>query len=152
MRAVERDVIFERKPQLSAQRASNRLQSRPEQPVMHNQQIDLSLLSFGQYAGRNINRRADQRDPARIFDLEPVKRVIPIAYFSNAQKVVGIIDHVRECRHGASLAGLFQTPRQNTHPRCCECLYAVTAKIITRPSMPLTSCGGSSSNVNQSRN
>src|SRR5947208_14388017 len=114
MHAVERDVIFERKPQLSAQHASNRLQSTPAQPVMHNQQIDLSLLSFGQYAGRNINRRADQRDPARTFRLEPVKRVVPIAYFSNAQKVVGIIDHVRECRHGASLVGLFIMSRQYT--------------------------------------
>src|SRR5439155_13806793 len=110
------------------------------------------LLSLGQNAARNTNRCAAHREPARIFDLKPVKRVVPITYFSNAQKIVGIIDHVRECRHGASVAGLFQTPRQNTHPRCCECLYAATAKIITRPSMRLTSCGGSSSNVNQSRN
>ena len=35
VRAVERDIIFKSELQLSAQRASHRLQARPEQTVMH---------------------------------------------------------------------------------------------------------------------
>src|SRR5881227_3343829 len=104
MRAVERDVVFERKPQLSAQRASNRLQSRPEQPVMHNQQIDVSLLSLGEYARRNIDRSADARHAAGVFDLEAVQRIVPVAHFPNTQKVVSVSDNFRKWRHDVSVA------------------------------------------------
>src|SRR2546421_11811165 len=94
MSAVECNVIFEREPQLPAQRASNRLYSRPEQPVMHNQKIDVSLLSLGQHARRNINRPADARHPAGVFDLESVKGVVPITHMANTQKAGRVTDNL----------------------------------------------------------
>jgi hypothetical protein len=47
MRAVKRHVSFEGQPKLPAQRARDRLQARPEQPVMHDKEIDVSLASLG---------------------------------------------------------------------------------------------------------
>jgi hypothetical protein len=51
-------------------------------------------LSLGQNARRNINRGTDACDPAGIFDLETIKRIIPIAYVTNPQKAVRKTDNL----------------------------------------------------------
>src|ERR1043166_1991601 len=93
MRAVKRDVVFKCESQLPAQRALYRPQSWPEQPMMHDQKIDALFGSLGQNARRNVNRRADARDPVGILDLETVKRIVPIVHFANAQKAVCVADN-----------------------------------------------------------
>jgi hypothetical protein len=61
---------------------------------MHDQKIDISLCSLGQNACRSVDRRADARDPAGIFDLQTVKRIVPIAHVANAQKAIRVSDNV----------------------------------------------------------
>src|SRR5438094_2677684 len=143
MRAIKRDVVFKCDPKLPAQRTSYWLQSWPEQTVMHDQKIDVLFCSLDQNARRNINRRTDACDPAGIFDLKTVKRIIPIAHVANPQKVVGVTDNLGKRRHEASV-GAFVPNAEAKHARRAEHLYTATAKIIIRPSMPRTSCGGSS--------
>src|SRR5205823_6922153 len=103
MRAVERDVVFKCDAQLPAQRTSYWLQSGPEQAVMYDQKIDVSFFSPGQNAGRTINRRADARDPAGIFDLQTVKCIVPIAHVANSQKPVRITDNLVKRSHDDDL-------------------------------------------------
>ena len=40
MRAIDRDVVFEKKRELSPERSRDCLEARPEKPVMHDQEID----------------------------------------------------------------------------------------------------------------
>ena len=75
MRAVKCDIILEGKFQLPTQCVSYRLQTWPEQPVMHNQKIDIFFRSFGQDAGRNIDGRTNLRYATGVFDLQTVKRI-----------------------------------------------------------------------------
>src|SRR5215469_4118223 len=109
MRTVKRDVVFKGEPQLPAQRASYRLQSRPEQTMMHDHKIDVLFCSLGQNARRNINRRADARDRAGIFDLNAVKGIVPIAYLPNPQKAVRVTDNLGKRSHEASVAAFVST-------------------------------------------
>src|SRR5215831_17768125 len=104
MCAVEDDVIFKCDPQLPAQRASYRLQPWPEQSVMHDQKIDVSLLSLGQNGRGYINRCTDTRNSAGIFNLETVKRIVPVAHFTNAQNAVRVTDNLQERCHDLSVA------------------------------------------------
>ena len=53
---------------------------------MHDQKIDVLFCSLGQNARRNIDRRTDACDPAGIFDLKTVKRIVPIAHVANPQE------------------------------------------------------------------
>jgi len=94
MPAVKRDVVFKCDPQLPAQGTSYWLQSWPEQTVMHHQKIDVPFCGLGQNACRSVDDRADARDPAGIFDLQTIKRIIPIAHVANAQKAIRITDNV----------------------------------------------------------
>src|SRR5262245_5683227 len=116
---------------------------------MDDQKIDVSFLSVGQNPRRNINRRADARNTAGIFDLQTIKRIVPIAHVANPQKAVCITDNLGKRRHGASV-GAFVPNAEAKHRRLHKRLYTSTAKTITRPSIPRTSCGGSSSNTNKS--
>src|SRR4029453_8853808 len=70
---------------------------------MHDQKIDVLFCSLGRNARRNINPRTDARDPARIFDLETIKRIVPIAYVANPQEAVGITDDLVKRSHEASV-------------------------------------------------
>src|SRR6266404_3898340 len=92
MRAVERDIIFKGELQLPAKRASHRLQARPEQTVVDDQKIDSFLCGLGQNARGNVDCRADSRNSAGIFNLQTIKRVVPIAHVANAQKLTRVID------------------------------------------------------------
>ena len=51
------------------QRAGDRLQSGPEQTVVHNQEVDPFLGRGCQNARGDVNRRAHFRYPTGIFDL-----------------------------------------------------------------------------------
>src|SRR4029077_7465583 len=66
---------------------------------MHDQKIDVLFSSLGQNTRRNINRRADTRDAAGIFDLQTVKRIVPIAHVANPQKLVRITDNLVKRSH-----------------------------------------------------
>jgi hypothetical protein len=94
MRAVERDVVFKCEAKLPAQGTSNSLQSWPKQTVMHDQKVDVPFCGLAQNARRNVDRRADARDAAGIFNLQTVKRIVPIAHVANAQKAVRVSDNV----------------------------------------------------------
>src|SRR5215471_442482 len=141
MRTVKRDVVFKCEPQLPAQRAAYRLQPRPEQPMMHDQKIDPLFGSLRQNARRNVNRCTDARDPAGIFDLKAVKRVLPIAYVANGKKAVRVTDNLGKRRHVMSVE-VFVPNAEAKGRRLAQAPYTRTAKIITRSSMPRTSCGG----------
>src|SRR5438046_8974596 len=81
---------------------------------MHDQKIDFLFCSLGQNARRNINRRTDACDPAGIFDLETVKRIVPIAHVANPQKAVRITDNLVKRSH-AYLSNLkLQIPMPNS--------------------------------------
>ena len=83
---------------------------------MHDQKIDVLFCSLGQNARRNINRRADACDPAGIFDLETVKRIVPIAHVANPQKAVCITDNLVKRSHEASV-GAFVPNAEAKHMR-----------------------------------
>jgi hypothetical protein len=70
---------------------------------MDDQKVDVLFCSLGQNASRNVDRRADARDPAGIFNLETVKRIVPIAHVANAQKAIRITDNVGKRRHDAGV-------------------------------------------------
>src|SRR5262245_37797226 len=94
VRAVEREVVFKCEPQLPAQGTSYWLQSWPEQTVMDDQKIDVPFCGLDQNACRSVDGRADVRDPAGIFNLQTVKRIVPIAHVANAQKAIRVTNNV----------------------------------------------------------
>src|SRR5215510_1390706 len=99
MRAVECDVVFKCEPQLPTQRTSYWLQPWPEQTVMDDQEIDVAFYRLGRNARRNIDRRADARDPTGIFDLQTVERIVPIAHVTNMQIPVRVTYDFGKRRH-----------------------------------------------------
>ena len=64
MRAVEREIVFHRQLERAIKRAGDRLQSGPEQTVMHDQQIN-SVLD------RHLDRATDASTAAPIFVTAP---------------------------------------------------------------------------------
>src|SRR5262245_39310433 len=114
MCAVECDVVFKCEPQLPTQRTSYWLQPWPEQTVMDDQEIDVSFYRLGQNARRNVDRRADSCDPAGIFDLQTVQRIVPIAHFANPQVTVRITDNVGKRRHSSECSGVCDKRRGKT--------------------------------------
>src|SRR5437762_11047517 len=116
MRAIKRDIVFKCDPQLAAQRALYWLQATPEQTVMHDQKIDFLFCSLGQNARRNINRRTDACDPAGIFDLETIKRIVPITHVANPQEAVRKTDNLVKRSHEASV-GAFVSNAEAKHMR-----------------------------------
>src|SRR5262245_41336330 len=115
MRAVKGDVVFKCDQQLVTQRASYRLQPGPEQPVMHDQKISLSLCSLRQNARRNINRRSDARDTTGIFDLQTIKRIVPIANVTSPQIPVSVTDNLGKRRHSTQCRGVCVKRRGKTN-------------------------------------
>src|SRR5215216_6229419 len=84
---------------------------------MHDQKIHVSFLSLRQNARRNINCRADAGDPPGIFDLETVKRIVPIAHIANSQKAVCITHDLGKRSH-AYLSDLkLQIPMPNSQAK-----------------------------------
>src|SRR4029453_18534570 len=87
--------------------------------------IDVPFCGMGQNARRNVDRRADPRDPAGIFDLQTVKRILPVAHTANAQKPVGVTDNVGKRRHDAdsavTLTRLQCEAKQISHASAFEC-------------------------------
>src|SRR5207244_4678597 len=94
------------------------------------QAIDILFCRGCQNSCRSVNASSDPGHIARVFDLQTIERVVPIAYFANTQKIICIINDLTERRH--------------------DHVSYWTAKIDNRPSMPRTSCGGSSSKLNES--
>src|SRR5207244_12896772 len=93
----------------------------------------MSVMPFcrgGQDPVRGVNARSDFTNASGVFDLQTIKRVVPVAYFTNAQKIICIVNNFRERRH--------------------DCVSYCTAKIDNRPSIPRTSCGSSSSQLKES--
>src|SRR5882724_7799810 len=81
---------------------------------MRDQKIDVLFCSLSQNARRNINRRADARDPAGIFDLETVKRIVPIAHVANPQKAVGVTNNLVKRSHAYLSSLKLQIPIPNS--------------------------------------
>ena len=108
MRAVKRDVVFEREFQLPSQRTGHALQSRPEQTVMHDEKINILLCRGSENACRNIHRRSNFRNFAGIFDLQTVQGIRPISNLLNAQIIVRVVDNLGKCRHDpAAIVAVF---------------------------------------------
>src|SRR5262245_41577615 len=128
--AVKGDVVFKSEFKLSAQRSGDRLQTWPKQTVMHDREIDILFCRDCQDACRSVDARPNPGHVPRVFDLQTIQRVVPVAYFTNPQKIIGIVNDLSERRHNY--------------------ISYRTAKIDKRPSMPRTSCGGSSSKLNES--
>ena len=84
MGAVEREVVLERELQ-RAMRARDRLQPRPEQTVMHDEQIYLLLDRHLHRPPRGIHRGADLRHRAGVLNLQAVERVRVILDLGEAQ-------------------------------------------------------------------
>src|SRR6266511_1837469 len=97
---------------------------------MHDHEIDILFCRGFQDSCRSVNARSDLDHTSRVFDLQTIECVVPIAYFANAQKIICIVNDLRDRRH--------------------DCVSYCTAKIDKRPSIPRTSCGGSSSKLNES--
>src|SRR5437870_13693229 len=130
MCTVKRNVVFKGDFQLSTQRSRHRSQTWPKQTVRHDQKIDILFCRGCQDPCRGVNARSDFTNASGVFDLQTIKRVVPVAYFTNAQKIICIVNNFRERRH--------------------DCVSYCTAKIDNRPSIPRTSCGGTSSKLNES--
>src|SRR5438132_12971878 len=130
MCTVKRNVVFKCDFQLSTQRSRHRSQTWPKQTVMHDQKIDILFCRGCQDPCRGVNARSDFTNASGVFDLQTIKRVVPVAYFTNAQKIICIVNNFRERRH--------------------DCVSYCTAKIDNRPSIPRPSCVGSSSNLHVS--
>ena len=103
MRAVERNVVFQCELQLPMQYAGDRLQSRPEQTMMHQQKIDIFLGGLSQNARGDIHRRANFCDAAGVFGLQSIQRVWPVFDLANAQIFAGVFNYFGERRHCNSL-------------------------------------------------
>src|SRR5581483_6219009 len=99
MCTVKRNVVFKGEFQLPTQHASYRLQTRPKQTVMHYQKIDILFRCVCQDACRGVNARSDFSDASGVFDLQTIECVVPIAYFTNTQKIISMVNNVRKRRH-----------------------------------------------------
>src|SRR5436853_5950107 len=99
LQPIEREFVLNSDFYLSAQRAPDRLQTRPKQTVMHDQKIDLSSGGCRQNSRRDIYSGTDFGDVARVFDLQAVERVWPIFDLANAQILVRVFDNLRKRRH-----------------------------------------------------
>src|SRR5437016_9602326 len=130
MCTVKRNVVFKGDFQLSTQRSRHRSQTWSKQTVMHDQKIDILSCRRCQDSCRGVNARPDFINASRVFDLQTIKRVVPVAYFTNVQKIICIVNNFRERRH--------------------DCVSYCTAKTDNGPSIPRTSCGGSFSKLNES--
>src|SRR6266498_2064505 len=97
---------------------------------MHDHEIDILFCRGCQDSCRGVNSSRNLGNASRVFDLQTIERVVPIAYFTNAQKIICIVNNFRERNH--------------------DSVSYCTAKIDKRPSIPRTSCGGSSSKPNES--
>src|SRR5262245_41671164 len=140
MRAVKGDVVFKCDQQLMTQRASYRLQPGPEQSVMHDQKISLSLCSLRQNARRNINRRSDARDTTGIFDLQTIKRIVPIANVTNAQILVGVTDNLGKRRHSTQCRGVCLKRRGKTNALAAASVSTGRQKKRREDAYALPSC------------
>src|SRR5260370_12681845 len=103
VRAVKGDVVFKGQFQLSVQRARHRLQTRPKQSVVHEQKIEMFFGGFLQGGCRPIDCCTDFCHAPRVFDLQTVERVFPIANFAHTQIFVCVFDDLSECWHAAIL-------------------------------------------------
>ena len=99
MCAVKRDVVFKGEFQLPTQRSGHRLQTLPKQTVMHDHEIDVLFCRGCQDSCRSVNARSDLGHIPRVFDLKTIECVVPIAYFTNVQKIICIINDPTERRH-----------------------------------------------------
>jgi hypothetical protein len=99
MRTVKRDVVFKGEFQLPAQHPSHPLQTWPKQTVVHDHKIDILFHCGFQDSCRGVNARSDFTNASGVFDLQTIKRVVPVVYFTNAQKIVCIVNNFRERRH-----------------------------------------------------
>ncbi len=76
--AVESQVVLESAFQHPPPATGDRLQSRPEQAVVHDEKIYPALDGRVDRPRGGIDRGADLGDRAGIFDLQPVQRIWPI--------------------------------------------------------------------------
>jgi hypothetical protein len=101
MNAVERQIIIKRKFERALPCASDGLQPRPKQAVMHHEKIDPLRHRQLHRSSRRVDGGANFRDRAGIFDLQAVERIWVVLDLREAQTGVGKTDYLIERRHGA---------------------------------------------------
>src|SRR5437762_3858200 len=104
MGAIKREIALQDLLEHPAATAPDRLQSRPEKPVMDDEKIHVGLDSACNRPGRSVYGRADFRDRAGVLDLKPIEGIGPIIDFAHAQVLVGVGYELRlgrDARHCA---------------------------------------------------
>ncbi len=101
MRAVEGEIVLECELENATEWTGNWLQPRPEQTVMHDEQIDPVLHRHLQRAGGGIDRRADFCHLAGVLDLETVQGVGIIFDLGQPQHLIGITNDFGKRAHPA---------------------------------------------------
>ena len=79
VRAVNGEVMIEQRTQQFVLFPRPRMRRRPEQAVMHEQEIRPHLDSKPHRRETRVHRSGDTRDCARVFDLQAVRRAIVVA-------------------------------------------------------------------------
>ena len=93
--------MIERNPQLPPQNPESRVAAPAIQPVMDDEKINSCLRRQFQCARRGVDSRANFRHRSRVFDLQPVQRVVPIGDLVDAQGFVAISNDLRKRGHVA---------------------------------------------------
>src|SRR6266511_4365111 len=70
---------------------------------MHDHEIDILFCGGCQDSCRGVNSSRNLGNASRVFDLQTIERVVPIAYFTNAQKIICIVNNFRERNHDSVL-------------------------------------------------
>jgi hypothetical protein len=100
MGAVEGKIVPENLFEHAPAAARDRLQARPEQAVVDNEEVHAAPDGKIDRADRGIDGRAYFRDRAGILDLQTVQGIRPIIDLAKAQMFVRIGDDLREGSHG----------------------------------------------------
>jgi hypothetical protein len=101
MRAVEREVVVQRTFEHSPPATGDRLQSRPEQTVMHDEKIYPALDRRVERARRSIHRRANPGHRAGIFELQTIEGIRPVFDIGDTKESVAVIHQLGCGRHCA---------------------------------------------------
>src|SRR5256885_1039887 len=83
----------------SAAPTGQRLQSRPEEPVMNDEQIYAALDRGLDRAHGSIHGCADFCDRSGVLELKAIERIWPIVDFAKAQMLVGVGNDLGKIRH-----------------------------------------------------
>ncbi len=96
MGAVEREIMLKSALEHPPSSARDRLQTRPEQPVVHDEKVYSAIDCRINRVRGSIDRGANFGSRAGVFDLQTIERIWPIFDLPNAKEIAAIIYQLME--------------------------------------------------------